>query len=524
MSAAVSLPTGIQTRTPRQVVTIAGVPYPSFSVETQHGVKRPKGTATIQMPRPDASLADLRARWLNQPLEAMVGYDEDGGARRVFAGRITSLSRGFDRGGYRLEVRATGWAALLDWPSEEDIVFSPWTRLYDIARSLCAMRGLPMYGGELITYPDSTYEVLMGGVAQVDEGRVVIPKRTSPLQWLVNTLETFGYHAFDRPDGMFWWGRVLGQPTADPVQTFAQGWDVFQMDREDSLDGMVTWWDVEGASWTDADGVPVKLRSFPAEVPYSPYLDPPGYVRDALSSPALVTAELVDNARRVAEINTAAPYEEEAWRTPGTPGIQPGEVVALASSLLELADARRWVMTVDHTSSTRGIRTTWTGWQGAGTALPAGDDREEIVVFTGARHVGDEYLPQYEQPTPQGREIAFEVTIPETYTAIYLEGWVRGANSFLSGGPATDARVSTMEVWQGGDKAVGTATLPSVPESTNERQPFRLPVPGRLEPGVATVKILSGEDSAGGPDDLEIGDLRLVLTGVGAPVLPSGGS
>lgn len=520
-----SLPTGRISRTPRHVVTIAGQPVHAYAVETQHGVKRPKGTATIRLPHPGYTETQLHERWLNQPIEAQIGYDEDGGARRVFTGRISGIKRAFSTQGFTLEVTATGWAALLDFPSEADIVFPPLSRLYDIIRSLCAMRGLPMYSGELITYPNSTAEVRLGGVPEVDEGQVIIPKRTSPLQWLVNTLSLFGYACCDRPDGSFWWGRVMGVPPHNPVATFAQGVNVFQMSRDDSLDQMVTWWDVEGASYTDNDGIPVKVRSFPATVPYSPYLDPPGYARQGSNSGVLVTSALADAHRNVMELNTAAPYEAETWRTPGSPAIQPGEVVALTSDLLELDAGPRWVMSVDHTSSVNGIRTTWSGWQGAGYALEPGDDREEIPIFTGYRHVGNEYLDWYGQKAPQGREITFDITIPDTFTAMYLEIWLRGSNSFLLGGPTIDATVSKIEVWQGGeDKPKGSANLPSVPEDVREVQFHRLPLPGRPEPGVATVKLISGEDGSGGPDDWEGYNGTLVLTGRGYPALPSGGS
>ena len=534
-----SLPTRRIIRTPVQVVTIDGSPQMALSVSTQHGVNRPKGTATVTLVKPEGSITDLRAKWLNRPIEIQLGYEEDGGARRVFSGRVSSIHRGFDRGGYSLQVKAGGWAGLLDFESEEDIRFKGRTSLYEVVRSLCQMRGLPMYGGELIRYPNSTTTVILGGEPMVDDGDVIIPRRTSPLRWIVQKLELFGYRAFDRPDGMFWWQRVNGAPTGAAHATFEQGLTLLSASRDDDIDGMVTWWDVEGASWTDDDGVPIKIRSFPASVPGDTggYVTPPGFVRRPLSDPALVTQSLADAARNAHELDTMGPYESETWRYIGDTELQPGHTAAITSSLLELNGARRWVMSVDHSASAQGIRTTWQGWTGVGTALAAGDDSEVITVFTSPRHIGDEYLSHYAVPSPQGREISFDITIPDEFTAIVISGLGHGCNSYMIGGTSDESEVSKIEVWQGGDKAVGTATLPTMPEDLEKRlnynnianwQSFRLPVPGRLEPGTATVKLISGEDKRIGTayrfDDYEIRDLKITLTGVGYPAIASKGS
>lgn len=525
--------------TPAHVVTIAGVPYRALGVETQHGVDRPIGTATITLAPPvtGGGLAELRNRWLNRPIEAQIGYAEHGGASRVFAGRIDSISRSFDRNGYSISVRASGWATLLDFPSEEDIVFAGNTKLYDIIRSLCTMRGLPMFGGELIRYPTSSSDVRLGGITHVDEGKVIIPRRTSPLRWITQKLQLFGYRAFDRPDGMFWWQRVNGKPIAAPVQAFTQGENLLSLSRDDDVSGMVTWWDVEGASWTDDDGIPVKIRSFPGTVPPDSggFVTPPGYVRGSISDNALVTQALADAVRNAHEIDTGGPQEDDTWRYVGNTTIQPGHTVAITSGLMEMSAAKRWVMNVDHSSSARGIRTTWRGWTGAGNALAAGNDETRVRVFTDPRHIGDEYVAWYAVPNPNGKVIQFDITIPNTYTALVLEGWAHGCNSQLLDGASTELEVSKIEVWQGGgDKAVGTGTLPSMPEDYEKRLPygagtthwqrFRIPVPGKLDPGVATVKLLAGENRGAGHDDYEIQQLDLVMTGTGYPVLPTGGS
>lgn len=115
-----------------------------------------------------------------------------------------------------------------------------------------------------------------------------------------------------------------------------------------------------------------------------------------------------------------------------------------------------------------------------------------------------------------------------------LTGWAHGVNSFGSG---TEETLSKIEVWQGAtDKPVGSAVLPSMPENLNKRYPygtanwqkywtkFRLPVPGRLEAGTATVKLQSGKSSSSSWDDYEVRDLVLTVSGSGYPDLPGGGS
>lgn len=534
-----TLPTGRIDLTPAHVVTIDGIPFRALGVETQHAVDRPIGTATITLTQPETggSLPELRDRWLNRPIEAQIGYVEYGGTERVFSGRIASISRSFDRSGYSISVKANGWAALLDFPSEEDIVFAGNTRLYDIVRSLCTMRKLPMFGGDLITYPNSTASIRLGGVPHVDEGKVIIPRRTSPLRWIVQKLQLFGYRAFDRPDGMFWWQRVNGKPTGALQAAFVQGLNLLSLSRDDDVGGMVTWWDVEGASWTDDDGIPVKIRSFPGTVPPDSggFVTPPGYVRGSVSDNALVTQALADAVRNAHEIDTGGPQEDDRWRYIGHTAMQPGHTAFIRSELVEMNDVKRWVMSVDHSSSARGIRTTWRGWAGAGNALAAGNDATTIRVFTEAKHIGDERVDWYAVPNPNGKEITFDIVIPNTHTAMILEGWIHGSNSQLLEGANTDIEVSKVEVWQGGgDKPVGTATLPSTPEDYEKRLPygigtthwqrFRIPVPGRLDPGIATVKLIAGDNKGAGWDDYEVQQLDLVMTGTGYPALPTGGS
>lgn len=541
------LPTSppIEIRRPHLVVTIDGQLIDAVEADSHCGVDRTVGRATVSAIVPAYTATQLRDRWINRPIEIQAGYAERGGAVRIFAGRVASLDREWT-GTMDLTIRATGWAKILDWKSEQDLWFPGGTTLYEIARALCTLRGVPQFGGEPITYLDGVTPVRLGGVAEIDGGRVKVPKRTSWLQWLSQKLRLVAYRIFDREDGYVWWQRVNGQLAADPVMAFAQADNVVSMGREDDVDGVVTWWDVEGARYTDADGIDVQIRSFPVSVPPFPFPAPPEFIRDEIRDSVLTTEALADLARNAAELDTSGPYELDRWAFLGEPSVRSGQVVSLTAPTLELADARRWVMSTDHHFSDRGMTTDWTGWAGTGSPVPGGDDEDEIPVVTGPVHVGDENLWHYAHPANQGKVISFPITVPETYTAIWLEGWFHGVNSYLLGGVNTDSEVSKVEVHQdqGQDdptKPVGSATLPVMPENLANRFPYnqlpttankrhwefrRIPVPGRLEPGTATVKLVSGEDRKIGAafrfDDFEGYGLVLKVSGVGYPTLPGG--
>lgn len=520
MSAVASLPTATIAQVPASLVTIEDRPVLVEAWETQHGVDRPIGTASITLPLPLPSYVALNAR-----VEIQAGYRETG-TQRVFSGRITDIDRDFDDGGAFARIRCTDWMELLDYTDEADLVFPGATRLADIFRSLCQRRRVPMYTTEHVFYANGHTHVVFGGNPYVDDGNVIIQKRTSPLQWLDRKARLVGYRVYGAPNGQARLTRVSGKPDT-AAYGGAEGVDVLRMGRSQRLSEMATFWEITGATYTDDDGVPIKLRSIPASVPPDPLLTPPGYRGRTLSDRDIVTQGRADAIRQVQEIDYSAPRDVVTWETAGNPALQPGDSVYVTSSTLEIEPSFRWVMSVRHGWSDRGFWTTFEGWAGAGSKLPHGDDAVTVVIGRGPYHLGDEDVGWYAVPNPRGASLTIPFTVPDDYTAIVLTGLGHGVNSQLIDGAASDElKVSKIEVWQNGE-SVGTVDLPAMPEDYWARKdyrdiahwvPFRKPLPGSLEPGRAEIRIIAGEQA--GLDDFELRDLALTLSGVGKPVLP----
>lgn len=523
----------------RLVVTVAGVPVDALAADTGHDTRRYTGGASITLPLPlPAHLVDaVTGELLSQPVTIQMGHDETG-IRPVFVGRIDDTAGEIDERDATITIRCSGGSTVLDWPEPTDLVYAGPIALADIFRSLCARRGVPIFRAESVLAPDGAV-VLLGGNPDVNDGNVVIPKRQSPLAWLNRQAGLVGYAVFDAPDGTLVLGRVAGAPPASAVAaTYVEGVDPFVMREARTTVGMATDIRVTGASGTDRDGVPFEIRSFAATVPAEPLLDPPGYRTEPIADRDIATQAHADAVRHVAETTLAAPQVTTTWEVVGDPWRAPGEVVAVDFGRLGAAGPR-WLTGVRHVCDGDGYTTTLTGETGGGTALPAGEDSDVIDVRIAPIHIGNERVAWYAQPNPQGKTVEITITVPETYTALAISGWAHGCNSQLIGGANEDLTVSKIEVYQNQgqddpDKPVGTAELPVMSEDYAKRLPygaglthwtwFRMAVPGRLEPGTATIRFVAGENTkVGDTDDYELQQVRLTLTGVGEPVLPTTG-
>ena len=514
-------------RHPRLVATVAGRPTEVLSFDAQHG--QPIGTATVTLPLPlPDHLRGEDGRVLNQPIDVQAGYEE-GDIRTVFSGRIISDRMEVNDRDRTATISARGWAALLDWPEEHDLVFQGPIALHDIVRSLCQWRRVPAYRIDPVLGPSGAV-IFLGYNWAVNENRVVIPRRTSPLAWIDRKVQLFGSRIFDTPSGEVRCQRMTGLPNVEVAGTFGEGIDAFRVERSRELAPMVTYWTVEGPTYTDADGVQVPIISRPAEVDADPLLTPPGYRADRIHDNDLATDGLATAVRAIHEINFSTPYHEMRWEAAGDPWRQPGEAVHLVAPTFDV-DREFWITAITQRFDPRdGYVANYRAWAGSGSRLPGGTDAE-YVPLPGIHHVGDEYLSHYAVPSPSGTTITLPFTVPDEYTSIAVSGLAHGVNSYLLDGANADSTVSKVEVWQNGE-SVGSAEMPVMPENLLQRldytnlahwKSFRMPVPGRLTPGRAELRIVAGEDTraGGGPvDDFEVRDLQIEFRGVGRPILP----
>lgn len=513
---------------PAHLVTIGQVQTRATAIDTSHDVYLGIGTCTIRTP----ALFD----WIQVggSVSVQLGYS-DTGTHPVFIGTVRQVQRSFNGdAGWELIVTCDGQMSRLVDSEERDIEF-PRIYLGSLAQSIAAMRGVGPVIVDRIKSPvdwgADTNWIFLGGNEYVDDGKVLIRDNQGLHSWLTSKLSLFGYQMFDRPAWDVRVARLFGTP-ANPTHFATEGVDIFRGGRDITND-QVNYWTVEGSSYTDEDGIPIKFISIPAEVPYDPRLRPKGYRADSASDGLLSSQFLVNTVRQVHEINYSEPTDSTTWEMPGNPLIQPGDVIQITSELLGHSETVLWVTGVRHQYSDQGFWTTIDAWSGHGEALPHGDDEVSMTVVDGPVHVGDEYIPWYAQPNPSGTEVSFDVTIPDNYTAVVLEWWSHGSNSYFLEGASSESTVSTITVEQGGEE-VGSAEMPMQPEEYELRRPYgdglqywgfnRRPIPGRLSAGRATVKFKSGRDnrlpSHTAADDFEIRDVVIRLTGVGTPALP----
>lgn len=514
--------------------TIGGVPTRVYAGDGQHDVDRPTATATVTLAAPLADHIDI-----NVPIEIQAGY-RDGTIGTVFSGRVSDTTEALTERSALVTIAADGWTSLLAWEQETDLIFSGPIALYEIVRSLCAWRGVPSYRIDEITAPDGVTPIILGGVTDYESGNVIIPRRSSPLDWLRRKLALFGYRIFDTPDGTVRVQRVSGAPNTEPAVAYTTGVNLYTLKRTRTARTMTTYLTVSGPTYTDSDGVTVVPRSIAESVPFSQYLNPPGYRAGDIQDNEIVTNALAAIVRNVAEIDGGAPEVMERWESRGDPLRAPGEIVTVTSTGHLGHTSDYWVMATDWRCDERSFTTSLTGWAGGGEALPSGIDEETIDVQIAARHIGDERVDWYAQPQPQGKRVSVTITVPDFYTSIYVTGRIHGSNSMFIDSANADLTVSKIEVYQdqGQDdtsKPVGTVELPVVPEDYAKRldytndaywQDLRRPVPGRLEPGTARVEFVSGENKSLGSspyrfDDYELKNVRLTLTGIGTPTLPT---
>lgn len=506
-------------------VWIDGVPTDCWEAHASHGVDQPIGTCTLVLPAP------LPSNIFNKSVLVQAGYR--GAVRTIFSGRIPSHEASIDEQGKAGRINAVGWASLLDYPDYADLKFAGPISLRRIFNALCKRRRVPHYRSEEIL---SVYgaAIRLGGVPEIDDGYLIIDRTVSPLNWLNQKAQLFGYYCFDTPEGRVVQARVSGLPTTAAVATYEEGVNCYRVRVRSDSRPMVTYWEVFGAKYTKSDGRQIAIRSIPESVPYAEELDPPGYRRDSRRDPVITSVSLADSVRRVLEVDRSEPSEVTTWEVDGAPDRQPGDVVQVESDTCGVSGLR-WLMSIQQQVTDRdGYYATMEGWQGAGEILPSGNDCVSTSISSSTYHLGTETLSWYEDPSPDGTTVTIALTIPDQYSSLTIYGEAHGCNSFYAGPINDEDSSSKFEIWQLPDptiaaspdnklRMVGDGILPIMEEiaGTVNWQEIRIPVSGSVKAGAAELRLISGYDaSVGDYDDYEVRSLVLVTCGVGEPDLP----
>src|SRR5690606_38531329 len=181
----------------------------------------------------------------------------------IFSGRLPEHRAAFSEQGGVLTLRPVGWTSLLAYPDRWDLEFQGPLSLRDLFNALCARRRVPAYLADETTNPENTYELMFGANGYIDGGRIVVPSSTTPLAFLSQLAEPFGYKIFDTPDGTVRLARVSGMPDTDAVVTFTEGEHLERVERGHDISGIINYWDVVGAEYENDYGEIIPIRSIP---------------------------------------------------------------------------------------------------------------------------------------------------------------------------------------------------------------------------------------------------------------------
>ncbi len=518
-------------RTLTKNVFIGGVLTDVEEVHTRHDVDTPIGTGSLVMTAPRPSQVDLAA-----PVRVEAGWD--GQTSVIFDGRLAEDEAGFSTSGKTLRATMEGWGKLLWYPQTVDQSVAGPVALNTLFTTFASNRGVPFAFADNATNPDGS-SLVFGGVSQVNGGNVTVEKDASPGEVIDRLAALYGYKLFDRPDGVVRLMKVSGAPGGFAVSAYAEGFDILDVRRSQTLAGMANYIEVLGEKYTLADGSQLAVRSFPATLAADTRLGPSGVNRQRISDPDILTNARADAVRNVQEIDRATPSIRYGWTTTGDPARLPGEVVIVVSATAfgDETPTNMWLMRVAHTITGRGWTTAMDGWRGGGTALPAGNDCVTTTLLGSAgKHLGNEYLSHYRRPNPDGLVVTIPFTVAANYSTLTIRGIGHGCNSFSRNTASTASR---FEVWQtvgGVYKSVASGEMPRLNENLEKRYPYGetsggvytnrywedmvIPLSGSLIAGAADLKIYSGKDSSvGDNDDFECASVVLVTCGSSGPVV-----
>lgn len=513
---------------------------------TTHEAVNEVGTASVVLAQP---VPEHVVEGATVELQATIGTH----ASRIFQGSARGpINRNLSLQGALMTLHCQGWLHLMDLPHHVDVVFDGPIGARAVIRGLFEDRefGQPGRPTFILSYiQDAAGDHIVLGNPLIDEGRVRVPagRSESYFKFIRKLCDLFGYCVTEN-QGAPRVSRIFGEPTGEMHQVYTEGDEGFTYEGSIDLHDVVTWWEVIGASYTDAGGNPQRIRSFPASVPASPDIpDPPGVTRGDVSDAIITTQELADAVRNVREIEFSERRTLATFRVHGQPRRVPGQIIGIESPTAGLT-GKYWLYAVDHEWNIReGFNTRMTASFGTGDALPAGEDvcvdeeltggaapDEENIGAAFVIHLGDETLSWYAQPAPDGTQVDLTFTPGDDFTSIRITGYAHGTNSQFIDGANTDLTISKFELWQDGD-LLGSGNLPVLDENFAQQldygnldnwSPFEVPIPGSLQSGLlATLRVIAGQNpalpAATNDDDFELYNVVVRQCFDGTPDLPT---
>jgi hypothetical protein len=495
-------------------VYLGGVLTPYLSYAAQHAVgETATGRITLALPRPPQIVA-------NASVVVQGGHNDLVGT--IFSGTIRRWDFAMSDRGDILTLTLAGASRRMHEPLRRDIVFAGPVRADAIFVALCQAASVTAYIAEVPTFI-SGEPLMLGGNPQIDDGAVTIKAHSSPLGQFQRLIDPYGYAVSDTPMGPPRFHRVSGTPTGTPVVSFREGpgGHLGPSRRVYDFGEIVNVWKIIGQTYTDTTGgtVPIESIADPASVPEHPEIED-GYRYREQEIGDIVRQDQAAAVRARYEVDFGDTDDPVTWEAVAVPGVAPGDVVAVASETLE-TDAQYWLRSLDVTDDDDGLMATYEGWAGGGIELPGIIDRITLPIQAEAWHGGDETVPWYKHPAPQGSEKVWSFTLPERASAVNVRGWHHSWNSQTVAGEDTDLTVTRWQIWlASADRTAEDAepetsgTMPQMPERYGERPAFAtFRIDDRRSPGDDGYVLDPGEWSPFSIPlkSLDPGDYKLVL-------------
>lgn len=355
-------------RRPACEVTIGGVVQTAVEWSTQHSVEAPLAQASIVVPSPPPS-----GVFEGAAVRIKVKGDSGEELRTVFEGRARGpLEWNQTDSDATITVRCDGNLWKMTFPATYDMSWVGPITPRKLIRQMLAFRGIDNAHVEEFVHPTTGVPMLLGGVPWFDDGRVICPQGTAPLDFVDRICRLFGYRIYDRPDGRVRVSRVCGPPK-DPDYILTEGVDLLGPSKDVDLHGINTSIEVTGASGTDPSGAQIQIVSRPRKGIRSKFIpNPPRYNMTSESDPLLVTQYLADAARIVKEFDQAGPswrFSSEAiGASRGALSLAPNMVFTVKAPTIGLVGTgkRFWQISVANGWGAQGFWTTIEGWRPTG--------------------------------------------------------------------------------------------------------------------------------------------------------------